>query len=246
MKLFFSLLLLASTTVRCQTKITKYYNNDWEETSKENATFYSDFIKDGNYYHCTSYDIHTNMVHGKSTYEDTIMISPVGLQLIYFKNGHLEDSAFFQDHKVIYSYHYYPNNQLESRYYLPDNKKDPVTEGYDEEGKKIKNYVFEKEAEFKGGSKAWISYIKKNVSKDLTTKGDEQVTASVEVEFIIDESGYVIGSKIKKSSGYKNVDSDALRVIDDSPHWKNAIQFNKPVKAYRLQSISYILPAQKK
>jgi TonB family protein len=132
------------------------------------------------------------------------------------------------------------------RYYLPDDKKEAVTEGYDESGKRIKNYIFEKEAEFKGGLKAWVSYIKKNSAKDLTVKADEQVTATVVVEFIIDESGYVIAPKIRKSSGYKSVDNDALHVIADSPTWKNAIQFNQPVKAYRLQPFTYILLPQKK
>jgi hypothetical protein len=42
------------------------------------------------------------------------------------------------------------------------------------------------------------------------------------------------------------VDNDALRVIADSPTWKNAIQFNQPVKAYRLQPFTYILTPEKK
>jgi len=246
MKLFFSLLLFAFSAANAQTKITKYYDGNWIETVKGKAVFYADFIKDGNYYHATSYDIGTNNVRGKSTYEDTLMQLPVGLQLLYFKNGHLEDSSFYQDHQAKYSYHYYPNGQLEMRYYLPDDKKEAVTEGYDESGKRIKNYIFEKEAEFKGGLKAWVSYIKKNSAKDLTVKADEQVTATVVVEFIIDESGYVIAPKIRKSSGYKSVDNDALHVIADSPTWKNAIQLNQPVKAYRLQPFTYILLPQKK
>jgi TonB family protein len=246
MKLFFSLLLFAFSAANAQTKITKYYDGNWIETVKGKAVFYADFIKDGNYYHATSYDIGTNNVRGKSTYGDTLMQLPVGLQLLYFKNGHLEDSSFYQDHQAKYSYHYYPNGQLEMRYYLPDDKKEAVTEGYDESGKRIKNYIFEKEAEFKGGLKAWVSYIKKNSAKDLTVKADEQVTATVVVEFIIDESGYVIAPKIRKSSGYKSVDNDALHVIADSPTWKNAIQFNQPVKAYRLQPFTYILLPQKK
>jgi len=246
MKLFFSLLLFAFSTAKAQTTITKYYDGNWAETIKGKAAFYANFIKDGNYYHCTSYDIRTNNLRGKSTYEDTLMQLPVGLRILYFKDGRLEDSSFYENHQAKYSYHYYPDGQLKMRYYLPDGKKEAVTEGYDESGKRIKNYIFQKEAEFKGGLKAWASYIKKNVSKDLTAKGDEQVTATVQIEFIIDESGYVIAPKIKKSSGYKAVDSDALRVIADSPAWKNAIQFNEPVKAYRVQPFTYILSPQKK
>ena len=80
----------------------------------------------------------------------------------------------------------------------------------------------------------------------MTVKGEKEVTANVQIQFIIDENGYVIMPKIRQSSGYKNVDADALRVISDSPAWKNAIQFNKPVKAFRVQPFSYILLPQKK
>jgi 5,10-methylene-tetrahydrofolate dehydrogenase/methenyl tetrahydrofolate cyclohydrolase len=87
MKLFFSLLLFAFSAANAQTKITKYYDGNWIETVKGKAVFYADFIKDGNYYHATSYDIGTNNVRGKSTYGDTLISSvfkrilPAGVQL---------------------------------------------------------------------------------------------------------------------------------------------------------------------
>jgi TonB family protein len=246
MKLFFSLLLFAFSAGKAQTRITKYYDANWTETVKGKAAFYADFIKDGNYYHTTSYDMGTNNVRGRSTYKDTLMQLPVGSQVLYFKNGHVQDSSFFQDQHAKYVYHYFPNGQLQMHYYLPDDQKVGVVEGYDESGKRVKNYIFQKEAEFKGGLKAWASYITKNAAKDLTVKGDQQVMAQVVVEFIIDESGQVVAPKIRKSSGYRSVDNDALRVIADSPTWKNAIQFNQPVKAYRVQPFTYILTPEKK
>jgi hypothetical protein len=247
MKLFLiCLLILPLSALKAQNKITKYYDANWFETSKEKAAFYADFIKDGNNYHCTSYRVGSNSIRGISTFEDTVMQMPVGLQVLYFDNGHLGDSSFYEDHKVKYSFHYYPNGQLECHYYLPDNKKEGVAEGFDESGKRIKKYVFEKEAEFKGGEKAWLAYIKKNVSKDLNVKGKKEVTAKVVIQFIVDENGYVVMPKIHQSSGYRNVDADALRIISDSPDWKNAIQFNNPVKAFRLQPFTYILQPQQK
>ncbi len=243
---FFCLLSVAFSTVTAQTKVTKYYDANWVETPKEKATFYADFIKDGGYYNCTSYWINTHTLRGKSTYADTVMESPIGLQVLYFKNGHVEDSSSFENKELKYSFYYYANNQLAMHYYLPENKKEGIAEGYDESGNKIRNYIFQKEAEFKGGQKAWTSYINKKATKDFPAKGDSEVTVTVQVEFIIDENGDVIKSKVKKSSGYKNVDTDALQIIADSPSWKNAILFNKPVKAYRLQPIVYTLRPGKK
>jgi TonB family protein len=244
--LFICSLILTFSVLKAQNKITKYYDANWGETAKEKAMFYADFIKDANYYSCTSYWLKSNRVRGKSTFEDTTMMYPVGTQVLYFENGHVEDSSFYKDHHIKYSFHYYPNNQLESHYFLPDNKKEGVAEGYDESGKRIRKYIFGKDAEFKGGEKGWVAYIQKNVSKDLTVKGDKEVKATVQVQFIVDENGYVTMAKIRQSSGYKNVDEDALRVISNSPNWKNAIEFNKPVKVYKFQPLTYILLPEKK
>ncbi|MEO6845197.1 MAG: energy transducer TonB, partial [Ginsengibacter sp.] len=225
----------------------KYYTSNWLETTKDKAVFYADFLKDGANYKCTSYWINTSTVRGKSTYADTTMLHPVGLQGLYFKNGHVEDSSFFEDDKLKYSFHYYPNNQLAAHYYSSENNKEGITEGYDDSGRKIKNYVFQKEAEFKGGQKAWASYIIKNAPTDLTVKGiTEPVSVSVNVQFIVDENGYVIMPKIIKSSGYKNVDNDAVQIIANSPTWKNAIQYNNPVKAYRVQPLTFEVRPEKK
>ncbi len=135
---------------------------------------------------------------------------------------------------------------LAAHYYIPDGKDEGVAEGFDEDGKKIKNYVYEQEAEFKGGQKAWQQYILKSVSKDLKIKGEGDITANVQVQFIVNKDGEVSVAKILKSSGYAQVDKDALRVIKESPSWNAAIQFNRPVNAYRVQPFVYKLEAEKK
>ena len=237
---------MVSCNVNAQTKITKYYDANWLETSKEKAAFYADFIKDGAAYSCTSYWINTDKVRGRSVFPDTVMEQAIGKQVLYFKNGRLEDSSFTEDKKAIYLFHYYPDGQLAMHYYVPTNKTEAVVEGFDEDGKRIKHYIYEKDAEFKGGTKAWQSYIAKNAARDLSAKVDNAITAKVQVQFIIDENGDVITAKIFKSSGYKNVDGDALRVISDSPKWNSAILYNQPVKAYRIQPFEYPLQPEKK
>ena len=248
MKIFFACLLsVAFSTITAQTKLTKYYLSNWLETTSDKAIYNADFVKNGANYDCTSYWANTKTVRGKSTFADTTMLHPVGLQVLYFKNGHVEDSSFYDNDELKYSFHYYPNNQLAAHYYLPENKKEGTAEGYDESGKKIKNYIFQKEAEFKGGQKAWVSYIIKNAPTDLSEKEiTGPVTVTVNVEFIVDENGYVVMPKIIKSSGYKNVDNEALQIIANSPTWKNAIQYNNPVRAYRMQPLTFELKPEKK
>ena len=169
MKIFiFILLTVNGLHLNAQAKVTKYYDTYWMETSKDKAIFYADFVKDGNNYKCTSYWINTTTIRGKSTYPDTMMQIPIGTQVLYFKNGHVENSSLFEDKQLKYSYHYYPNNQLAVHYYVPENKKEGVAEGYDESGNKIKHYIFQREAEFKGGQKAWGAYLIKNATLDLS------------------------------------------------------------------------------
>jgi TonB family protein len=228
-------------------KITRYYDIDWAETTPDKAVYYADFIKEGGLYKTTSYWVSTKVVRGRSNFPDTIMANPVGLQLLYNKKGRLEDSVFYNnDNKPAFLYHYYPNGKLAAHFYTSESKKEGVTEAWDEDGKKIKNYTLFKEAEFKGGAKGWENYLKKNVSKDFQFKDDKVTTASVKVQFVVDESGTVIKPKIYASSGYKEVDRDAIRVISESPAWNPAIAYNQPVKAFRIQPFTYNLQEEKK
>ena len=228
-------------------KVVKYYDKDWSETSRDQAAYYAEFIKQGNVYQCTSYYSGSKIVRGKSTFADTLMISPIGLQTLYNKKGKIEDSIYYTDGKPTLLYHYYANGKLAVYYHVPENKKEGITEAYDEEGKKIKNYIVQKEAEFKGGEKAWKTYLKKNIGKEFSAKKDNEITsASVQIQFVVDENGGVIKPKVFKSSGDKEIDRDALRVISESPEWNSAILYNKPVKAYRVQPFTYTLEAEKK
>lgn len=241
--LFFSLKTTAQTT------IVKYYDDEWSEASKEKATYYAEFISQGENYKCTSYWIKSNALRGISVFQDTVMTKPIGLQKLYYRNGNLEDSIFYNKDGVReFAYHYYENKKLAAKIYKPYSQKERLIEGFDENGNTIKNYVYTKEAEFKGGENAWKAYLLKNVSKDFyNAKDDSEITISVHVQFAIDENGNVIRPKVIKSSGVNYVDADAVRVIRSSPTWANALLYNKPVKVFRVQPFTYVLlPVKKK
>lgn len=165
---------------------------------------------------------------------------------MYFKNGHTEDSSLLDNNKLIYSYHYYPDDHLAMHYFIPEHKRQPVVEGYTESGEKIRNYIFQREAEFKGGPENWDSYISQNATKVFFSKGKDTETVTVKVESIVDKNGDIVSPKILESSGYKNVDNKALRVISKSPSWTSAVLYNEPVNAYRVQPFVYTLLPQTK
>jgi hypothetical protein len=247
LKLIAVFLFLLTFCANAQQSITKYYDADWMASTKDKATYYAEFVKQDTAYKCQSYWMGSDILRAKSTFADTTFAKAIGIQLRYYKNGNVEDSTLYDDNgQIAYTYHYHPNKQL-AIYFVPDGKPGATTEAYDESGKKIKNYVYMKEAEFKGGEKAWHSYLLKNITKDFQhTKDNTELTVKVHVQFIVDENGYVTKPTILKSSGLNFVDRDAQRVILSSPVWKNAVLMNKPVKAYRVQPFTYILTPSKK
>jgi TonB family protein len=247
-RIFFSLLLLHCC---CNTQaqiITRYFDDNWRPTSKEKATYYSNFQKDGDVYLCTSYYIETGNVSGRSVYSDTSFGFAEGPGVRYTKNNMLEDSGYYKkDGSIVYGYHYHPNGKLAGKYYLPEGANEPIVEGYDEEGKRIKNYIFFREAQFKGGNQKWIAFLSKSLSSEFTTKSNTEEHKAVVVEFIVDKSGNITNSKVFESSGNKAIDADAVNTIQASPQWIPAIQFNRPVNAYRRQPVTYMLyPAAKR
>ncbi len=60
----------------------------------------------------------------------------------------------------------------------------------------------------------------------------------VVIQFIIDIDGKVIEPKIKISSEPK-LNQAAIDIVRSSPKWIPAIQSNRPVKAYRLQPLTF-------
>jgi antitoxin component YwqK of YwqJK toxin-antitoxin module len=231
-----------------QTPVTKYYDVDWGTADSAKYFYKAVFTSANEGFKCNIYWKGSDKIAGKGTYEDASFGKPTGTFIGYHKNGALEDSIIYNDeHKIQEQFKYYKNKQVEFRYLLTGPNVQYDIKAYDEEGKVIKGYIYEKEAEFKGGDKAWMSYIAKNASKEFYAKGKEaNETVTVRVMFCINEEGYPTKVKIQVSSGLSYVDSDAVRVIMNSPQWKNAIQYNKPVKAYRIQPITYQLIQEKK
>ncbi|MEQ1678536.1 MAG: energy transducer TonB [Chitinophagaceae bacterium] len=248
MKNFISILFLLLTVYsNAQDTITKYFDMKWAPCQKDKAVYYAVLTKAGEVYQCTSYWVDKNIVRGRSTFPDTLMTFPIEEQVLYFKNGNLEDSGrYSNDGHTIERIVYYPNGQLALHYSkAPDQEKEAI-EAYEQDGKKIKNYIYEKEAEFKGGAEAWQKYLSKNVGT-FYSPDEGSYRVEVRVQFVVSAQGFATQAKIIKSSGNTAIDNDAKRLILQSPQWNNAIQYNRPVIAYRIAPLIYELaPATKK
>jgi antitoxin component YwqK of YwqJK toxin-antitoxin module len=106
-------------------------------------------------------------------------------------------------------------------------------------GKTPKNCIYEREAEFRGGATEWRNYLTKKLTKYSSKHYDEIRNGSVLVQFIVDAEGRVIEPKVVYSTDHA-LDPIAIQFILDSPKWTPAVQFNRNVKAYRQQPLTFV------
>lgn len=95
----------------------------------------------------------------------------------------------------------------------------------------------DKEAAFKGGGNAWIKYLQNNIKyPDRAEKMGK--TGTIKVFFMVDSDGTIKDLRLYQSVEY-SLDEEALRLIRISPKWQPAIQYEKSVKAFRIQPITF-------
>lgn len=190
-------------------------------------------------YKCTSYWMASKKLNCISTYADTNFVNPVGILLRYYENGQVQDSSFYGEQA--YTYRFYENGKLWVKYTYNSKNKKEVTEGYDETGKKINNFIYEREASFRDGLADWQDYLVNNLKVNIPVKnGAPAGKYQVMVTFIVGKDGRVKDATAEAKFGF-GMEEEAIRVITNSPKWNNAIQMNKPVNAYRRQPITFMV-----
>ena len=88
--------------------------------------------------------------------------------------------------------------------------------------------IVEEMPEFIGGSSEMMKFIAKNIVYPLEARESGLMGKSF-ISFIVDTTGKVISPKILKSSGYKILDNEALKVVALMPLFKPGIQNGKKV-----------------
>ena len=248
--------------------IVKYYDLTWKPTSKENAVYYTHFIKEDSLYKCTSYYAKSNKLYGKSIFADTMFTNGKGrgLMLRYYENGLLHDSTFFDSIGNItfrYSfydtlkmelkeflpnsdsvhtlYHYFENGKLMAHIYFDSVLNKSVTEGFDTNGIKVHGYVYLKEAEFPGGAQAWTNFLVHHLKTNVPARRGARVGKyTVIVDFLVDKKGIVSDVSSEDDPGFGSKE-EAIRVIRNSPKWIPAIQFNEPIAYRARQQITFVV-----
>ena len=92
-------------------------------------------------------------------------------------------------------------------------------------GKKF--ITVEKAAEFRGGSTAWIKYLRLNLDGSALAgkyvkipKGQKSAKQQANVEFIVDPSGVPTEIRvINRDEVHPKIAAEAIRIIQESPRW---------------------------
>jgi TonB family protein len=121
----------------------------------------------------------------------------------------------------------YNNGQLVSRTY------------FSEDGQALSDTANkDREAEFKGGNKAWQNYLVKHLYFPAQWQFPEGTQAIVFVSWTVDEEGTIQDAEITGSL-HPDFDKIALETIKKSPKWIPAIDHNRKVKGYRVQPVTF-------
>ncbi|WP_438945171.1 N-acetylmuramoyl-L-alanine amidase [Sediminibacterium sp.] len=108
------------------------------------------------------------------------------------------------------------------------------------EGVQISTEVQE-EPKFDGGKEAWLSFLNKNLKKEIPIeKGRPPGKYTVILSFIVDTKGKVSNVEAENDPGYGTAE-EAVRVMKLSPNWIPAKQNGKPVVYKHKHTITYVI-----
>ncbi len=220
-----------------------YFDNAWSPTGKANAIYYKKIFEEKNEWHRQDFWAKTNTMKMDGVYGDSSLKIKNGVFKAYYENGVLADSAYFEHGKEKFI-HVFNEDHIPKAYAAYDKDGNIMEQrGWDESGKEIPGYIYQKVAEFPGGADEWQHYIIVELQKNLPRglkKG--QMWGNVVVSFLILEDGSIDDIKVAQSSGYPELDYHATNIIRNSPKWIPAIQFNRNVIYQQKQTLTYLKP----
>ena len=96
------------------------------------------------------------------------------------------------------------------------------------------------EASFPGGDAGWSRYVKKEIESHIDELTEAGQSGQCRVRFIVSKDGTVSDVVALTMKGSKLAEV-AVNAIRKGPKWKPAMQYGRPVNAYREQSPSFTI-----
>jgi Gram-negative bacterial TonB protein C-terminal len=114
---------------------------------------------------------------------------------------------------------------------------------FDEKGKTTDTLITKPEIEpaFPGGNIGWTTYLEKSLGGfNPMDHGALNGKWQVLVRFIVDTDGTISNIRPETNFGHK-MEETVVRMLKNGPKWKPAIHKGKPVRAFRLQPVTFIV-----
>jgi TonB family protein len=186
-----------------------------------------------------------------------------GIGLSWDKEGNVIDSLIFGQNGDGISHGYWSNGNPSQRGAYKQGKKDGMWTYFYNNGKKSQevnyiadsamsytcydekenlqkdNCVYEKEASFPGGDKKWRQYLENKINSGSLPV--EKLYGTVWIQFVVNSDGSITDVKVIHSVD-ASLDNIVVNIIKGSPKWQHAVQYNRPVKAYRRQPFTFSKP----
>ena len=120
--------------------------------------------------------------------------------------------------------------------------KDSLLKAYDEHGNYVGDFTpVDKEATFPGGDSAWTVYVRTALLAKIDYLSRKKAWGHAEVEFIVEKDGSLSEIAFRQRTGTK-LDDVILDLLKKSPRWNPAIQYNRPIRAYRREKFTLQAP----
>ena len=225
-----------------RTRTSGYYSqnkkiNNWRTWSDDGVLTDSFFYKDG----------YINGI-GLSWNKEGVVIDSLifeeggkGISHGYWSNGNPSQRGEYINGKKdgLWTYCYVTGKKCQEVNYVADSAVSFTC--YDEkEAVQKDNCIYEKEASFPGGDKKWKQYLESKLGSARLPDDfyNGKIYGEVWVQFVVDVDGSITDAKVIQSVN-PSLDAIALNIFKASPKWQHAVQYNRPVKAYRRQPITF-------
>ncbi|MDZ4665435.1 MAG: energy transducer TonB [Bacteroidota bacterium] len=218
---------------------TTWHGNDWRETSKDNAKFYRVYRKTDK-----GFLVYDKYMTGKpQMIAEASAVKPQlikeGNVVFYFSNGVKEKRGIFHENAKTGTWVYYYNNGTDSAVVVEGRATNPSTFTATKENGEIYTIV-EQAAEFPGGITQMQKFIQTTLKYPSFCR-ETSIGGKVFLKFVIDEEGTITNLEILKSTGNKELDQEAINVVNAMPSWKPAMMTGKPVKCYFNLPLSFTM-----
>lgn len=161
-----------------------------------------------------------------------------GFQSKYYYSGILRDSGGYEANKRNGLWTYYRTDQTKASEIEFMNDSVIAAKNFDNKGQLTSAKLIEKEAAYKSGENGWNNYLSQKVSSINQMQNREMYKGSCNILFAIDSDGSVINIEVVEHNN-EELANLVISFISASKKWNPAIQYNLPVKAWRIQRITF-------